>query len=346
MKANRIALIPSYEPTDILLTVVNELLEYSFTVVVVNDGSESKYDEIFSKLPEIVHYISYENNQGKGIALKTGFKYIKDHFNSNNIIVTLDSDGQHKVSDAIKICEECETSDDNLILGSRFFDKKTPIKSRIGNSLARIFLSLSTHHKIYDTQTGLRAFKYDLLDFLINVKGHRYEYEMKVLLDCIKAGFTIKEVKIETVYFENNAGTHYSPIKDTYKILIEVIKFSASSLIGFFIDYAVFSLLTLIPSSWPHWILFCNIFARIVSASINFTINYFLVFRSKEKIWLSVLKYIGLAVFILGCNTLFLWLLVDLASMNPYLAKIIVEVTMFIVSWIVQRLFVFGKATK
>ena len=63
---NRIALIPSYEPDDALLKVVNELLENSFIVVVVNDGSSEQYNEIFNQLPKEVHYLAYEVNQGKG----------------------------------------------------------------------------------------------------------------------------------------------------------------------------------------------------------------------------------------------------------------------------------------
>ena len=103
----RIALVPSYEPVEALLKVVNELLENAFTVVVVNDGSAPSFDEIFSKLPPKVNYLSYEKNQGKGYALKHGFSYIKDHLDPDSLIVTLDSDGQHRVTDAIKICDVC-----------------------------------------------------------------------------------------------------------------------------------------------------------------------------------------------------------------------------------------------
>ena len=67
---NRIALIPSYEPDDALLKVVNELLENDFSIVVVNDGSNPSFNEVFEKLPKEVHYLSYEKNQGKGHALK------------------------------------------------------------------------------------------------------------------------------------------------------------------------------------------------------------------------------------------------------------------------------------
>ena len=125
-----------------------------------------------------------------------------------------------------------------------------------------------------------------------------------------------------------------------------MIKFSASSLIGFLVDYSLFSLLTLIKPGWEHWVLMCVILARVVSATINFTINYNLVFKKRETLWLAFIKYAGLAVFILGCNLLLMWLLYEKAGMNEYLAKIIVEVTLFITSWLVQRLFVFRKRKK
>ena len=176
---NRIALIPSYEPDDALLKVVDELLEHNFAVVVVNDGSPSSYDEIFKQLPETVNYLSYEVNQGKGYALKHGFNYIKDNMDPDSIVVTLDSDGQHRVTDAMKICDVCEESG-GIVLGSRYFGKGTPFKSRFGNFMARTTFLISTHHKIYDTQTGLRAFDFSLLETLVSVKGNRYEYEMNV----------------------------------------------------------------------------------------------------------------------------------------------------------------------
>lgn len=341
----RIALIPSYEPDGALLQVVSELLTHPFIVVVVNDGSNSSFDEIFKQLPSEVHYLSYKENHGKGYALKYGFKYIRDYLKLDTTVVTMDSDGQHKVKDAIRICDACEQVG-GLVLGSRYFGKGTPFKSRFGNFMARTSFLISTRHKIYDTQTGLRAFNTSLLDMLIHVKGNRYEYEMNVLLEAIRQEVPINEERIETIYLDNNSGTHYNPFKDTWRIFKEVIKFSASSLIGFLVDYSVFTLLTLIKPGWEHWVLLCVILARIVSATVNFTINYNLVFKKRETLWLAFIKYAGLAVFILGCNLLLMWLLYEQAGMNEYLAKIIVEVTLFITSWLVQRLFVFRKRRK
>ena len=147
---NRIALIPSYEPDGALLKVSEELLKSGFNVVVVNDGSNPSFNEIFNQLPSNVIYLSYEVNQGKGFALKHGLSYIKEHFDKDSIVVALDSDGQHKVSDAIKVCDTCE-KEGGIVLGSRYFGKGTPRKSRFGNFMARTMFLLHTRHKIYDT---------------------------------------------------------------------------------------------------------------------------------------------------------------------------------------------------
>ena len=342
---DRIALIPSYEPDENLLEVVNELLENSFKIVVANDGSSLMFNEVFNRLPSSVHYLHYEMNMGKGFALKHGLQFIRTNFQPGSIVVTLDSDGQHKVKDAIRVCELCEEKG-GVVLGSRHFGKGTPIKSRFGNWMARTTFLLSTHHKIYDTQTGLRAFDYDLIEKMQLVKGNRYEYEMNVLLDAIIKDVPIREVKIETIYVDNNAGTHYSPFKDTMRIFKEMIKFSASSLIGFGVDYGIFALLTLINSPYEHWILMCTIIARVISASVNFTINYHLVFKKRETLWMAFIKYAALAAFILGCNLFLMWALYEIAGLNESLAKLIVETTLFITSWLVQRLFVFRKRRK
>lgn len=339
----RIALIPSYEPDEKIFPLIDELLENDFSVVVVDDGSGENYDNIYTKIPQSVVVLRYPINQGKGFALKHGLKYIEENYKEEYTIVTLDSDGQHKVKDAIRIVLESEENKDKLILGSRYFDKSCPKKSRMGNFFARTAFTLFTRKKIYDTQTGLRAWNSSLTSVLIDSKGNRYEYEMNVLLDCTRHRIPIKEVTIATIYIDGNAGTHYNPLKDTVRIFKEIIKFSASSGIGFLVDYGMFNLLhyamklTVIPS---------NIIARVVSATVNFVINYFFVFKAKEKLYKSAIKYALLAVFILAVNTGILWVFTNKLGIPEYLAKLLVEITMFFVSWLIQRLFVFKKGKK
>jgi len=340
----KIAVIPSLSPEESFVDIAKEVVDAGLTVVVINDGSAPEYDYIFNSIAEFATVLSYGENRGKGYALKHAFNYIKETYSDEEyVIVTMDSDGQHKVSDALRVLDEAIANPDKLILGSRKLDKTCPFKSRFGNFMARTTFFLFTWTKVYDTQTGLRGFNKDIIDIIMSAKGERYEYEMNMLLECVRHKIRISEIYIEVIYINDNAGSHYNPFKDSLRIFWELAKFSLSSLIGFLVDYGCYSLLLLIPLDRSYWLICSNVIARVISASVNFTLNYNVVFKSKDNLGLAILKYIALAVFILGCNTGLLYLLVDKAGMNEYLAKILVEVFLFTISFIVQRLFVFRK---
>lgn len=230
----KIALIPSYEPDTKLTKLIEKLSVQGVFIIVVDDGSGEKYNDIFLKAKENAHVISYSRNRGKGYALKTGLKFIKDNFNEDYIVVTLDSDGQHAVEDAIRLCDYVEKNPNELVIGKRIRGKDTPLKSKIGNSITRIVYRISTGVNIYDTQTGLRAFSKNLIDKMLKIKGDRYEYEMNMLLILAKEGIKIKEIDIKTIYIDNNSGSHFSAIKDSIIIYKQILKFSFSSLISFF----------------------------------------------------------------------------------------------------------------
>ena len=149
------------------------------------------------------------------------------------------------------------------------------------------------------------------------------------------------EHEIETIYIDDNAASHFNPFKDSLRIYKEIIKFSMSSFVGFLTDYAVYSLLVL---SGVHLRL-ANVLARVVSATVNFTINRKFVFHSRETLWRAAVKYFLLAAAILVGNTVVLELLVRRCGIDQMIAKIITEVLFFLLSWLTQRLVVFKKKT-
>lgn len=335
----RIALIPAYKPDNELLKVAKDLNKFDFTVIVVNDGSGKEFDSVFEKASEFCKVISYETNKGKGGALKTGFEYIKNNFDGEYIVVTADADGQHKIDDIIKVCDESEKYPNSLVLGSRKFENDVPFRSRFGNTMTRLVYRVFSGVSVYDTQTGLRAFTNKLIDRMLQIKGTRYEYEMNMLMELAKEKTEIREVWIKTVYIdENNSSSHFNPLKDSFLIYKEILKFSASSLISFVIDYILFCVFSLITNQ----LIASNILARICSSIINFIINKKLVFNSKGDTFKSAVKYFLLAALILVFNTLILKGLA-MINVNKYLAKILTEIILFIISYFIQHKFVFRK---
>lgn len=215
-----IILIPTYNP-DVRLLSILESINKKYETIIVDDGSEDK--NLFDKCKDYAHVISYKDNMGKGYAIKEGLKYIKDNY-KDYIVVTMDDDMQHKLSDAIKLCDYVSKHIDTLAIGRRHWDKTTPLSSRIGNSITRKMYKKYTGLSIYDTQNGLRAFSYKLTDYMLNVTGDRYEYEMNVLYNLKKNNIDYKEIDIETIYIDNNKTSKFRTIKDSLRIYKSIKK--------------------------------------------------------------------------------------------------------------------------
>lgn len=345
-----IALIPAYQPTEQLISLVQEAKSKGFQIVVIDDGSNPSTNDIFASTARFGTVLRHVENMGKGQAIKTGLSFIQSQYPTDSTVVTLDADGQHRIADAQKICKIAQNHPDAIVLGSRKLKENVPLRSRFGNTVTRLVYRISTGQRIWDTQTGLRAFSAKLIPQLLAVPGNRYEYEMNVLLTCSRTGIPVLEEEIDTIYIDNNASSHFDTVKDSWRVYKEILKFSAASLISFFVDYGLYSLLTVCTSGLGNVssILISNVGARIVSASINYTLNRKLVFQSKAHIVHSAVQYAILAGFILAGNTLVLSFLSDFLGINRYAAKLITELIFFVMSWLVQRKVIFreGKSAE
>lgn len=333
-------LIPAYKPDDKLVALTNQLLAYDdLKLVVVDDGSGEAFRPVFDALDKRVALISYPINKGKGGALKTGIRYILEHMPECERLVTADADGQHRYADIRKVLDRSAEMPGALVLGSRAFEGDVPLRSRLGNSITRQVFAIASGVKVRDTQTGLRGFDRDGMRLFVDVPGDRYEYEINMLLTAARAEMPIQEVTIETVYLNDNESSHFNPLKDSLRIYACILKFACSSLICFGIDYVLFQLLrTFIPLTWVS-----NLLARIVSASLNFTLNKKLVFKGNEKTLPAVLKYAALAVFIYLIDTAVLALLYERLGWSRYVVKIISGMIGYLISFPVQGRIVYRK---
>ena len=341
----KLAVIPAFEPDESLIDIASALSDNGIEVIIVNDGSSSDYDEIFRAGSEFATVLSYKKNQGKGHALKYAYKHILKHYSNPLTIVTADADGQHKLEDINRVLTEASHYPSSIVIGSRVLDKTCPFRSRFGNALTRSVFKISTGCRVYDTQSGLRAFDSSMLPFMLDIEGDRYEYEMNVLLTSTRESVSIREIPIETVYRPGNSSSHFNPLLDSYKIYREIVLFSASSLLSFFIDFSFYSFLSVILLNLPVScsVSIANIGARIVSSFFNFSFNRNIVFKNKESILNTAIQYFLLVAAILAANTLCLNILVNSFLLNRFLAKIICEILFFLISWSIQHFFIFKK---
>ena len=338
-------LIPAYEPTEKLLILINELKnKTAYKIVIIDDGSGENYQDIFKsaeKLDCVV--LSHKKNKGKGAALKTGFMYLRKCYYDENVVCA-DSDGQHCVEDIIKISENIN-KENEMILGVRLFDNKVPFKSRSGNIISAALFKLISGIALNDTQTGLRGYPFSMLEWLINQNGTRFEYELNLLIEAKNANISIKQIIIKTIYENNNKGTHFRPFIDSVRIITPLfksfIKFSASSFTAGILDFILlFAFLNLTGN-----LFFSVVLARVISSVYNYTVNRLFVFKavniSKKQ---SVAKYFTLAGIIMILNYFSLLFFINFINMPEVASKIITEIILFLLSYTVQKLFVFKKA--
>ena len=353
-----VILIPSLEPDDRLPAYIRRLKEGGFAhIVVVDDGSSDSFRPVFEEAAAVddTVVLRHEVNQGKGVALKTGYRYIMDHLDDITGVITADADGQHTVEDCLKLAEELEKGERALYLGSRDFNLEfIPPKSRAGNKITSAIFRLLYGKYLPDTQTGLRAFRKEELPFMTEVEGNRYEYEMKVLIACSRAGIEMIPVPIETIYENNNEGSHFHPFRDSWRIYKVILgsffKFMASSLICWAVDQGLFNLLNKIilnnadDASAPT-VFISKVIARVISATLNFNLNRNFVFGKNGKAKKSFLRYVILCVCILLLSAGGTMLL-SMAGLNSTFASMLVDLLLYFVSYRVQERWVFkGEKT-
>ncbi len=337
---DQIIIIPAYKPEEIMVALVDELRKHFYQIIIIDDGSGQNYKSIFDKLEETCVVLYHQVNMGKGYALKTGFKYCVNNSNLLNGygVITVDADGQHKVKDIITIGETMEEHPESIVFGCRKFkNDNIPWRSRVGNNISRVTYKWLCGINLADTQTGLRGIPFSFLSKASAISGERYEYETNFLIEASNEGIEFIEKNIETVYENNNATSHFNPIKDSIKIYSVIIKYSLSSLLSVLIDYLVFGFLSLAGVD----VMLAVYMARVSAAIVNFTINRNVVFGNRKDLWKQVGRY-ALLLFVSGTiSGTVIQFLISKTGISKIAAKVMVECILYFVNYYVQRSYVF-----
>lgn len=338
-------IIPAYNPDEKFVSFIEVLRENGIFTIAVDDGSAAECGPYFTKAEQngcVV--LRHEKNQGKGQALRTGFSEmirLNEKGAGFEYAVTADCDGQHSfeaISDVIRAAAESAASPAGpaFIIGGRFQDtgEKIPLKSKIGNNFTRGLFKLVTGLTIHDTQTGLRGIPSKLFGEMLEVKGDRYEYEMNMLLSIKNWGIPYREIPITTIYFDNNAGSHFHPFRDSVLVISRILKFACSSLLSFLVDYVLF----LILARYIDYALAYAV-ARVSSGILNYLLNAKVVFGKMTKA--TFLKYFVVWGLILAVGSLGGTLIQDVLKLPNLVCKIFVDLPLFWASYFVQKHFVF-----
>ena len=342
-----IGIIPSYMPDEKLAQTVAGCLQTCGNMqrlVVVDDGSGPEYAEAFDRVgaaDERVEVIHLGVNSGMGGAIKAALQHSLHRYPEATGFVVFDADGQHHPEDVRNVVSRFLENPDAFVIGVREYHDPSiniPLRSRFGNRVTELVFRLCTGVHLTDTQSGLRCYPRKIAAMCAHIKKNRYEFQLEALIIAVENAACV-QVPIRTIYEENNRRSHFRPILDSLRIYAVFLRFVASSLISFAVDYVVFAVAYILLGS----ILYSLVVSRICSCSVNFIINKFSVFRSRGRTVREAISFVALAALLFALSYCGIWFMKEQMHVSPLISKILVETTLFVTSFALQRFYVFVK---
>ena len=351
--------LPSLDPDEKLIAVIDGLLEYGFSdIILVNDGSKQEnlhyFYDLAAQHPQI-HLLHHEVNKGKGAALKNAFRWFLANRPDGFGVVTVDGDNQHHPADTRACCEHMLKTG-HAVLGCRDFNQEdVPARSSFGNKTTSLIFKIFVGMTISDTQTGLRALPRPVLEELVDVYGDRFEYETNMLLAFKTKGIDFDEVKIRTVYIEENKSSHFRVIHDSWRIykliLAHFFRYTLSSLASAVVDTGAYSFLSWVFSAFLKGFALtaaAGVIARVISSLLNFFLNQKLVFQTNVDTRKAMLRYYMLAIPQMAAQVLLtqgVYSLFGIPDTAGFLRTVIYAVVMtllYFLSYMIQQRWVFA----
>lgn len=353
--------IPSYNPDVKLSMLVDELIMSGFSdIVIIDDGSdfgirnvETTFEYVKKKVEcTILHH---PTNLGKGMALKTGFKFCMHNRSKDTIVVTTDDDGHYSVSnmkECIELYEEKYMEESPVLIASRDFkDSAYSTKRRVFNRLAGVAMTYLCGVDVKDVQTGLRIIPVKYMKKLIAIEGERFNYEINMLVELkynnIKTVEHIIPMEKETTL----RYADYNPIWDIFRLIAVMLKYAVSSLAATVLDVAVFyGIILMMDDTLLHidksaGMLLATFVARVISSTFNCIVNKRTVFKSDEPMKRVIIKFYIFSLLraavsygmVLGAS----YVLGSYADTATVVVKVLVDFILFFAGYGIQKKFIF-----
>jgi glycosyltransferase involved in cell wall biosynthesis len=210
-----LVLIPAYNAS----LTISELIENTSkfvdksSIVVIDDGSKDQTFEIAKNAGAMV--LKHERNEGKGEALKTGFRYAQKK--NYEALITMDADLQHDPSSIENFLQKANENINDIIIGTRDINlRKMPFARWLTNNLTSVILSILSGQRIRDSQSGYRLISTCVLK-RIKLKAKKYDLESEILVKAGRCGFKIDAIPIGTIYRGNKS--FINPLVDTGRFI-------------------------------------------------------------------------------------------------------------------------------
>jgi glycosyltransferase involved in cell wall biosynthesis len=221
--------IPAFNEADSIGEVVRATRRYTDEVVVVDDGSTDGTKSIARDAGAIV--IEHPTNRGYGTALMTLFEEASER--DATALVTLDADGQHRTADVTKLLERLQSTDADIVFGSRFLEEShsdPPLYRRFGIYRINVSTNLSLcaigrGSWLSDPQSGFRAYSRPVIESIVqdNTIGEGMAASLDIIYHARRNQFWIDEVAISVDYHMDDTSTR-NPIGHGLELMANIVR--------------------------------------------------------------------------------------------------------------------------
>lgn len=212
-------IVPTYNNDGTLKMVIDQLLDYTDDLLVINDGSTDSTPTILESYGDRIATITHKQNHGKGKALRNGFAAALEK--GYHYAITIDSDGQHFASDLPAFLDAIEQAPNSLIIGARnMAQENVPGKSSFGNKFSNFWFWVETGIKLTDTQSGYRLYPIQQMKGL-RFATSKFEFEIEAIVKSAWRGIKVFNIPIKVHYEPGKKRiSHFRPFQDFTRISI------------------------------------------------------------------------------------------------------------------------------
>ena len=213
--------LPALNEEKNIASIILQLREKYELVIVCDDGSNDLTSSISEKMGAIV--IKHKKNLGYGAAIRSLFTKAQEL--ECDILVTFDSDGQHKVSEIENVIEPIVKNDADIVIGSRFLgsiEGKIPVYRKMGIKVITNLVNSGTGKKITDSQSGFRAYSSNVLKKIIPSESGM-GVSTEILIKANKNKFRISEKPI-TILYEGDTSSQ-NTLSHGSSVILSTMKF-------------------------------------------------------------------------------------------------------------------------
>ena len=212
--------IPAFNEEKNIAPIISRLKDFTDSIIVCDDGSSDMTAKIAEDMGAIL--VKHPKNLGYGAAIRTIFLKAKDL--ESDVLVTLDGDGQHQIMDVEKILKPIEKNQADIVIGSRFLDKKSDVPKyrEFGINVITKVTNVTIKNKLTDAQSGLRAYSKKVL-YEINLSDLGMGVSTEILIKASSKGLKIVEIPI-TISYAGETSTQ-NPVSHGTSVLFSTIKY-------------------------------------------------------------------------------------------------------------------------